>query len=90
MVWGRLVVVQDVEDARVGRVEEGGEGERGERGPDRMARSLVIGGGKHLAGVFCIRQAPFRKYPVTPLRGSGQLVSLRSPGPAMNNVPLAD
>ena len=35
MVGGRLVIVQDVEDAREGRVEECGEGERGERGPEQ-------------------------------------------------------
>ena len=40
MVWGRLVVVQDVEDAREGRVEEGGEGERGERGPEQDGEEL--------------------------------------------------
>jgi hypothetical protein len=28
---------------------------------------------KHLARLNCIRQAPFRKYPVTPLKGSGIL-----------------
>ena len=35
MVWGRLVVVQDVEDAREGRVEEGGEGAAEKRGPEQ-------------------------------------------------------
>ena len=35
MVWGRLVIVQDVEDAREGRVEEGGEGAAEKRSPEQ-------------------------------------------------------
>ena len=83
MVWGRLVVVQDVEQAwAIGQSEDvKGQRKASEEGEEEFHGRWED---KHLAGLFCIRQAPFRKYPVTPLQGSGQFVSLGSSGPAMN------
>ena len=83
MVWGRLVVVQDVEQAwAIGQSEDvKGQRKASEEGEEEFHG---LWEGKHLGGLFRIRQESFRKYPVTPVKGSGQFVSLGSSGPAMN------
>ena len=69
---GKLEAVDDVEQARpIGQ----GEDVKGQRKASEEGEEEFHGlwEGKHLGGLFRIRQAPFRKYPVTPLQGSGIL-----------------